>query len=258
MKRFALFTAACLLLCGGTALAEGTQNIGANYNLYNTTKIGVDVITAGEVINISVGNDTYNGYATIAVTVLDPNGKHVSGSPFSVGRNVLGGRGYLYKAGYLPPSTITKPLRVVSAVPGTHTVQFKTALTWVDPFDITVTPTTTTPVKPASPALPGRVWSYRWSFNNSSYTTKNNSRFYVLTPVTTTTDFTWLLKFNGMAGFAFDLSASDIGLPAPNYGFSEKMSLSSAPTDVYPVYFNLPAKALGGAKAPNAMPNVRH
>ena len=104
---------AVLMLTPGIGFSEGTQQIGANHNLYDTTKMGVDILKAGEVINISVGNDT-NSTATIKVTVKDPTGTEVSGSPFTVTRY---GTGYLSKPGYLPPATITKPLKVVTKRP---------------------------------------------------------------------------------------------------------------------------------------------
>ena len=250
ISRLALIPLFLCLLGPRSALAEGTWQIGANHDLYTSTLIGVDILTVGEVINISVGKDIAPSTSTVTVNVKDPSGAHVTGSPFSVGYYVNGRKGYLYYPHKLPPATITNALQVVTKAKGKYTVQFASGLGWVDPFDITVTPTTTTPVKPGVPALPGRVFSQRWSFNANSYTNKNNARVYILTPVSGTTDFTWLLQFNGLAGYTFDLAANSMGLPSPKSGMSEKKALAKVPQPEFDLYLNVPAKAKGGTKAP--------
>jgi len=239
-----------LLLVPALAAAEGTQEIGKDHNLYTSTELGVDILKAGEVINISVGKDFAVSTAVIDVIVKNPSGAHVTGSPFKVGYYVNNRKGYLYYPGKLPPAVITNPIKVVTTTTGKYTVQFSTLLGFVDPFDITVTPTTSTPVTPPKPALPGRLHSSKWSFNAGSYSNPTNAEIYVRTPITSTTDFTWMLHFKGMAGYTFDLSANSIGLPAPKSSTSQKKSLAKAPQPEFDIYLNLPAKATGGAAAP--------
>jgi len=239
-----------LSLAPAPAAGEGTQEIGKNHDLYTTTLLGVDILNVGEVINISVGKDIAPSTSTVQVIVKDPSGAHVTGSPFSVGYYVNGRKGYLYYPGKLPPATITNPLKVVTKTTGKYTVQFSCLLGYVDPFDITVTPNTTTKVTPPKPALPGRLHSSKWSFNANYYSAKTNANIYILAPLAGGADFTWLLQFRGLAGYTFDLSANSVGLPAPKSNTSQKRSLASAPQPEYDVYLNLPAKAKGGSTAP--------
>ena len=249
-SRLALAPLFLCLLGPLEAHAEGTWQIGANHDLYTSTLIGVDVLAVGEVINIAVGRDILPSTSAVTVIVKDPAGNQVTGSPFSVGYYVNNRVGYLSTPHKLPPATITNPLQVVTKAKGKHTVQFASALGWVDPFDITVTPTTTTPVMPGVPALPGRVFSSRWSFNANSYANTTNADVYILTPVSSTTDFTWLLQLKGLAGYTFDLAANSTGLPAPKSSLSEKKALAKAPQPEFDIYLKVPAKAKGGTKAP--------
>ncbi len=249
------------LLYAGTARAEGTAQLGANQDLVEATIIFVDIEKAGEVINIAVGNDSSTLTAPVNVTVKDPKGKQVTGSPFSI---APGSAGFLDKPNQLPPSVITKPLQVVTGDKGLYTVQFDNTRTdfksgtydqVVDPFDITVTPNKTTPVKPASPPGGyGRVHALTWLVNAHDFakTHSSNAAFYVLVPTGKTTDTTWLMKFNGLAGFYFSVTANDIGLPKPDSSFSEYESkvVWPGPLPKYKIYFNVPEVAKGGGKKP--------
>ena len=275
-----LVLALSVLCASPTILAEGTAQLGANQDLVETTVIKVDVITAGEVINIAVGNDSTTDSSAVKVTVLDPTGAAVSGSPFSV---TPGSAGYLNTPDQLPPATITNPLQVTTTMTGTYTVTFDNTRTdlgggyeqIVDPFDITVTPNTTTPVQPASPPGGyGRVHSNRWSINAHKFTldAASNAAFYVLTPTGAATDHTWLLKFNGLAGFYFDVTGNDIGMPSPNSGFSVEeytqpsgttcpagyqyapgtppLCIATPPPAKYEIYLKVPEAGTGGGAVP--------
>ena len=273
--------AALLILCASTtARAEGTAQLGANQDLVESTVLKVDVTTVGEVINIAVGNDSATDTTAVEVTVLDPSGVAVAGSPFSV---TPGAPGHLATPDQLPPATITNPLQIVTAVVGTYSVTFDNKRTdlasgyeqVVDPFDITVTPNASTPVQPTSPpGGQGRVHSNRWRINAHKFTSDaaSNAAFYVLTPTGPTTDHTWLLKFNGLAGFYFDVAGNDVGMPAPNSGFSiEELTqptgtscvagyqysagpppvcVATPPTAKYEIYVNVPKLATGGGAVP--------
>ena len=261
MRRLPGVLSTCLLISAvlpTLALAEGTAQLGANQDLTEFTVISVDVLKAGEVINIAVGNDSATSTAAVEVTVKDPNGKAVSGSPFTV---KPGTNGFLATPDKLPPETISKPLQVVTTVKGVYTVTFDNknpALgtgyeQYVDPFDITVTPTAATPVKPKSPpGGVGRIHTKRWSINAHTFTTagKSDASFYVLAPTGSNSDTTWLLQFNGLAGFFFDVSGNDIGLPSPNSGFSESETKTFGPLPKYEIYLNVPEVAKGGGKKP--------
>jgi len=87
--------------------AEGTAQLGANQDLADDTEIRVDILAAGEVINIAVGNDSSTDASPVVVTVKDPSGKAVVGSPFSVSP---GTKGFLDTPDVVP-TTIANPCR---------------------------------------------------------------------------------------------------------------------------------------------------
>ena len=279
-----------LVVCAAPAAvrAEGTAQLGADQDLVESTIIKVDVLKDGEVINISAGNDSATSTAAVEVTVTDKSGTPVTGSPFSITK---GGKGFLPTPNALPPATITNPLQITGTKKASspYTVIFNNTRTdmgpsggpgdtydqVVDPFDITVTPTAASVVKPATPPLGyGRVHSDRWRINAHKFTkdAASNASFYVLTPTGGSTDHTWLLQFNGLAGYKFDVTGNDIGMVAPNSGFSVEEYVtptsgttcpagynynpSSAscnaisPNPLYEIYFNVPEEAQGGGTAP--------
>lgn len=267
--------ASFVLLVATVCWAEGTAQLGANQDLVEDTEIKVDVVTAGEVINISAGNDSSSDPSPVAVTVLDPDGYPVAGSPFTI---APGGDGFLNTPNKVP-GAIAKPLRITTLKKGTYTVQFDNTRTdmgqssWanvVDPFDITVTPDTTTPVDPANPPGDyGRIHSTRWQINAHAFTkdAASNASFYVLTPTTPGADHTWLLQFNGLAGYQFDVRGNDLGLPAPNasrsideyvdatpcpagYRLEEDRCRAIPPDPQFEVYLKVPQAGQGGSQAP--------
>ncbi|MCP4753110.1 MAG: hypothetical protein GY866_19655, partial [Proteobacteria bacterium] len=273
MKRIIVFTAVLFgLLIPITVLAEGTAQLGDNQDIIDTTIIEVDILTAGEVINISAGDDggekdtnfvRSGTRIDLSVVVTDPNGDPVTGSPFTIGE---GDPGWIAVFDQIPtPADLTNPLQIENTIVGTYRIEFDNPATFNDssrqvdwaeviaPFDITVTPDTTTPVNPAlPPGGYGRVHSSRWRmcawrFDQQGAT---NAEFYVLVPTGTTSDYTWLLKFDGMAGFVYDVKGNDIGLPAPNSGFSEDESNSGSPEPQYDIYLNVPENAVGGSITP--------
>ncbi|MCA9667022.1 MAG: hypothetical protein KC503_15590 [Myxococcales bacterium] len=254
---------ACAMTASSRAAAEGTQQLGADQDLLEATIIRVDVLAAGEVINIAVGNNSNNSNGRVRITVTDPNGAQVSGSPFTVGPNFNGGVGFLRTPDVLPPATITNPLKITASVVGAYTVRFDNLRNVtgndavVDPFDITVAPNAATPVRPATPPLGGRVHSLNWQINGGGFAQSNASdaEFFVLAPTGTGSDVTWLLQLNGLAGFVYDVTANDIGLPAPLSGVSALAAdVATPPAPTYPVYLEVPAKARGGGKAPAVGP----
>jgi outer membrane protein OmpA-like peptidoglycan-associated protein len=273
-----------LVVCAApsVASAEGTAQLGANQDLVESTEIKVDVLKDGEVINISAGNDSTTSTGSVEVTVTDKSGTPVTGSPFTITK---GGKGFLSTPDALPPATITNPLQITGTKKASspYTVKFDNKRTdmggdsydqVVDPFDITVTPTATSVVKPATPPLGyGRVHSDRWRINAHKFTkdAASNASFYVLTPTGGSTDHTWLLQFNGLAGYKFDVTGNDIGMVAPNSGFSveEQITISSggscpagylsaggtlclaiSPKPLFEIYLNVPEEGKGGGTAP--------
>jgi hypothetical protein len=79
-----------------------------------------------------------------------------------------------------------------------------------------------------------------------------NSEFFVLVPTSKSTDYTWLLQFNGLAGKTHGMIASSQGLPAPNSAFSETMTgVPVPPKGQFKIYLNPPEIARGGTTSPS-------
>ncbi|MDH5675666.1 MAG: hypothetical protein OEZ06_26315 [Myxococcales bacterium] len=249
------------------ARAEGTAQLGANQDVIETTQIKVDVLNVGEVINIVAGNDSTASDATTAVVVevLDPTGTAVAGSPFAI---YDGRPGWLGQPDVVPTAADIAampqgPLQVTAAMVGTYSLSFDNLRVFsgnnadinrvIDPLDITVTPNAATAVDPANPPGSfGRVHSNRWRLNAHSFdeSAATDAAFFVLTPTGPDSDFTWKLQFAGLAGFFYEVTGNDVGLPAPNSGVSEDQRDVSGPRALYPVYLNVPETAQGGDPVP--------
>ena len=264
-----------LALLPANARGEGTAQLGANQDLADDTEIRVDILAAGEVINIAVGNDSSTDASPVTVTVRDPSGQAVVGSPFSVGP---GTKGFVDTPDVVP-TTIANPLQIVTTSTGTYTVKFDNTRTdlgvdiydqVVDPFDITVTPDATTTVDPAlPPGGSGRIHSKRWRINAHKFTQDavSNASFYVLVPSTPSADYNWVLQFNGLAGNKFDITGNGIGMPSPLSGFSVDdfttapckkgykpaggtLCIADPPVPIYELYLNVPKVSKGAGQAP--------
>ena len=278
--RFRSLLVLLTLLLPTAVRAEGTAQLGANQNVREDTEIKVDILNVAEVINISAGNDSTTDASPVTVTITDPSGNAVAGSPFSIGP---GQPGWLATPNQLPPATIATPLKVTVSAIGTYTLKFTNTRTDVtgadkviDPLDITVTPNASTAVIPASP--PGgfsRVHSKQWRMNAGAFdkASATDAAFYVLTPTGPSSDQVWQLKFNGLAGYIFEVQGNDVGLPKPNSGFSIEESkaplpgntceagyvffastppvcLALGPTPLYEIYLGIPDIAKGGGTTP--------
>ena len=244
--------ALCFFLCfPGVALGEGTQQLGANQDIDVKTEFKVDIIKVGEVINIAAGNNIGDGSATITVTVMDPQNNAVTGSPFTITKNQPG---YLDKPGFMPPSTIKNPLQITAKAVGTYTIKFTNSVSlYLDPLDITVTPSASTTVTPASPpGGTGRLHSKQWLILGDSYKTGINPQYYVLVPVISgSTDVTWLMDFQGLAAKQYAVMGNTSGLPGAHAGTSQDKATVTAPlVPKFEVYLHVPEVAKGGATAP--------
>ena len=274
------------LLCLATprvALAEGTAQLGATQNLRSGTRISVDILQAGEVINISAGNDADGALDAVEVVITDPDGVILNGgNPYVISPT---NPGWLAAPGSPLPATLATPLQVVTTKVGVYALRFANTrkdsngfvVDLVDPFDITVTPDTSTAVNPYSP--PGglsRVHSTQWAINAGTFAQSGatNAAFYVLTPTGPATDQTWKLQFGGLAGYIFEVQGNEIGMPSPNSSFSveeflplrtpcpggyvervvgtagEKSCVAVGPAPQFEIYLGVPAVAKGGGAAP--------
>jgi len=241
------------------ASAEGTAQLGVGQDVRETTVIKVDVLTAGEVIHIVAGNGTDQDVDGLTLSMLDPDGSPVVGSPFTI---QSGSSGYITGHNRIPDLAELQSagLEITATKVGSYELRFDNLGVYdpaydavVDPLDIAVTPAGQQPmVAPSAYTGSGRVHSDKWVMNAHNFieAASMNSSVFVLTPTGPGTDFVWELELNGLAGNTYDLTGNDIGLPAPHSGFSEDQGIAFAPEPQFEVYLNVPAVAQGGDPTP--------
>jgi|GEM_PF-3194749 outer membrane protein OmpA-like peptidoglycan-associated protein len=237
---------------------EGTAQLGKRQAVRETTELLVEVLKVGEVINIAVGNDAADSDAAIEVTVTDPAGAQVFGSPFTI---TTSSKGYLPGGADPAVPAILKPedvLQITSAMTGSYVVAFDNLRVYnndppaVDPLDISVTPNATTNINTAAPfdGL-GRLHSRDWHLNSHGFTANHatNAAFYVVVPTSSTTDSVWRMQFEGMAGYSYEVAANDIGLRGLDQSGSVNMKDQAPPNPMFEIYLNIPVQAKGGGQA---------
>ncbi|MBN2802790.1 MAG: OmpA family protein [Deltaproteobacteria bacterium] len=266
-------------LISATVFAEGSFETGTNqslividYNGYSSTTLKVDIDTVGQVINIAAGN---NDNDRIWVLITNPSGDVVVNWA-----ELAPDSGYIDAA--LPPCSAGNPLTGVyqyttgswgGANPDTTGVYEVTF--WLsnrddydsvslNPYDITVTDSATDEVYPcasdtnddslldqntAQDYLGGKLHSELFVFNLGSYTNTSDSNFYVLVPGGRVNEnYVWLLDFNGLGGYVYEVSGNFTGVDSPNgngievAGFSVPM-LNNSVSPMFEVYLNHPAVA---------------
>lgn len=241
------------------AHAEGTAQLGAGQDIREETVIKVDVLSVGEVIHVVAGNGSDQDVDNLVLTVLDPDGVAVAGSPFMI---QSGSPGYIPGHNRVPDlaELQTAGLEIAAAKQGTYVLQFDNLGVFnpaydavIDPLDIAVTPTGQQPaVEPSAYSGAGRVHSDEWTLNAHNFVeaAAMDSSVFVLTPTGPGTDFVWELELNGLAGNTYQLTGNEIGLPPPHSGVSEDQGIALSPQPLYEVYLNVPAIARGGDSTP--------
>ncbi|MCA9524220.1 MAG: hypothetical protein KC609_24800 [Myxococcales bacterium] len=265
-------------LCFGSTLcwspiaaAEGTAQLGSTQRPKTEMTFMVDVLTAGEVLNIAAGDSEALGDATlvITVTVTDPDGGQQSFAlcrellPPLLGCTTLGiGLGQ-NRPGFLGnaslPGTVNNPLRITTTKAGVYKVTFASTRTdSIGPFDITVTPNTQTAVVPASPpGGRGRLFSQRWLIDVGTFAMggATDTDLYLLVPLFGDRDVTVRARFTGFNGNDFSIVANGVGLPDTFAGTSQPFSaLGGDPPTTVPelglsMYLTYPGIAKGGSLA---------
>ncbi len=235
-----ILPALCLLL-PLQAMAEGSYQTGLNQRLFeepngNGFAQFVDVLQVGEVINVSVcgGNDN----DALQVQILDPQGNTVLDQPLASG-NVACDDPFT--------APLINPLRYVTTQAG-GTGAYEIRLSNDDGdlfsrFDISITPDDQTAPDPTEAA--GRLWAYQWGFNAGSFaeTAATDADFYPLVPGGRPgSHYVWKLDLNKFAGFVYVLTANDLGVDAPNSGYSVPKTGNSV-TPRFPIYLGYPDKA---------------
>ncbi|MCF6230866.1 MAG: DUF5011 domain-containing protein [Gammaproteobacteria bacterium] len=193
----------------------------------------VDIVAAGEVINVSLcGNSNVD---TVSVTILDPSNATV------------------YSSGDVPSNVdcadpftapLTAPIRYTTTTSGVFTVQLESVSSVnLRRFDITVTPDALTNPDPS--AAGGRLWAYGWRFDADTFgqVGSTDANYYALVPGgRPDTNYVWVLDLNNFAGYVYTLVANDLGVDAPYSGYSTPRSGRTV-TAKFPQYMSYPVIA---------------
>lgn len=235
----AVFTSLC---CSLPALAEGSYQIGLNQPLYEygvtnslllsiDRPLYVDIITAGEVINVSLCGTSDSD--SVEVEIYDSFGTKVYDSGV-VASNVSCTDDF--------DSPLTNPIQYVATAADTYEIRLynQSGGTTINRFDVTVTADIATAPDPT--IANGRLHAFSWAFNAGGYGQDEaaDSNYYTLVPGGRAGEnFVWLLDLNDFAGFVYEVVANNIGVDAPNSGLSTPQSGNST-TPLYPIYLGYP------------------
>ncbi|MFK8029058.1 MAG: OmpA family protein [Gammaproteobacteria bacterium] len=237
------------LLGSDEAVANGyATDVAASYQY-------VDILTAGEVINISLCGRLDDD--DLSIEIFDPTDTSVFTASLTDGNVACN-----------DPMTapLTNPERYTTAMAGTHRIvlQNVTGTAFVNGFferyDITVTPDAVTDPDPT--VAGGRVWAFSWNINAGAFDEANatDANFYALVPGgRPDTNYIWQLDLNNFAGFGFNIIANDIGVGAPNSGFSTPDANNGPDTATfkYPNYLGVPAVADPAPTLPPTVTDLR-
>jgi len=242
-------------------MAEGSAQIGLNQRLLDfdasqggtgtndpvyaidadSASLFVDIVTVGEVINISLCGVTNTD--DLSIEIFDPSGSSVFTSTLT-DSNV--------DCANPMTSDLTNPERFTTTT-ATGTGNYRLVLqntsgsafanSFFTRYDISVTPDAAT--NPDPTAADGRLFAFSWNFNAGSFGEVDaaDTNYYALIPGgRPNTNYVWLLDLNNFAGFGYNIVANSLGVDAPNSGFSTPTA-GNAATYEYPVYVGVPAIA---------------
>ncbi|WP_019508840.1 DUF11 domain-containing protein [Pleurocapsa sp. PCC 7319] len=247
-------TVLATLLSSLPAYGEGSFQIGLNQPMYeyngSSTLIlpinrpqYVDIVQAGEVINISLCGDSDTDpvqveiYNSLGFEVFD-TGIVASNLSCSDPLN----------------APLNNPFRYVTTADDTYEIRlFNRSGTFINRFDITVTSDDVTNPDPTE--AQGRLYAESWAFNANGYGLDESAdtNYYTLVPGGRQGEnFVWLLDLNNFAGFVYEIVANPIGVDAPNSGLSTPTGGNNI-TPEYPIYLSYPV--ITGPR-PTIPPNV--
>ncbi len=248
-----------------TAFAEGSAQIGLNQRLLDldvaisesyaadvpSGSYYLDILAVNEVINISlcgaantddIDIEIFDATDTSVFTISLADGNVDCADPMS--------------------AALTNPVRYTATTTGAHriVVQNTSSTSFVGSFferyDFTVTPDALTDPDPT--AATGRLWAYSWNFNAGSFdeVDATDADYFVLVPGgRPNTNYTWMLDLNNFAGFGYNILANDLGVDAPNSGYSTPVAGNTV-SYKFPVYTGIPAIADPQPVDPPSVTNV--
>ena len=256
-----------------TAHAEGSVQFGLSQRMYDaeralasgrasdadSSSLFVDILTAGEVINISACGSVNSD--TVTVDIFDPTGTSVFTGAETLDNGTNGG---LIDCANAMNAPLTNPFRYVTQTTGAYRIVLQNTSqtspsndSVFERYDVTVTPDTSTNPDPRVAA--GRLWSYSWNMRASAYTEaeSTDANLYALVPGgRPDTNYIWQLDLNNFAGFAYSIIANNIGVDAPNSGYSTPKAGNSIAYK-YSVYLGVPAIADPRPTEPPTISNLR-
>ncbi|HHH48070.1 MAG TPA: hypothetical protein ENK51_04190, partial [Gammaproteobacteria bacterium] len=238
------------------AHAEGSYQAGLNQPLQEYSRSGnplyVDILSAGEVINISLCGDI--DAHDVRARIYAPDGTLVQDTTLSAG-NVACNDPFT--------APLTNPIRYTTTQAGTHELRLDNTgfsggdLDILRRFDVTVTADASTDPDPTLAG--GRLWAQVWSFDTGTFAESGatDADFYALVPGgRPSTNYVWRLDLNRFAGFVYDIIANEKGVDAPSSGYSVEEAYNTV-TPLYPIYFGYPAVALPRPTEPPVISDFR-
>jgi uncharacterized repeat protein (TIGR01451 family) len=262
------------MMSGAPALAEGTAQIGATQRLYEygftspvlsatNRPLLVDIVTPGEVINVSVCGTSLTD--DLQIQIFDPVGTQVVNTTILNG--TFGDANCLYT--FSAASNLPNPLKYTTTTTGAYEIRLTnlrttSAVNTDDSsvfrlFDVTVAPNAATAVTGTETKgrLYAKSWAYRATTNDFTEPGSADTNYFVKVPGGRTGEnFVWTLDLNNFAGLTYEIIANAIGVNAPNSGFSTPFTGNSI-TPLYPVYLSYPQVVDPPPLTPPALTNLR-
>lgn len=253
------------------AKAEGSFQLGLTQELVewgpaDTSRlIKIDVLNAGEVINVAAGggrrNNIPNNSHQMRFTILDDLGAVIAVHETTG----TGTDGKLHPTDPMN-APITNPWRFTPPSTG----EYYLAVENIDDdlvfrLDVTVTPNSSVNPDPTgATGITGRVSSQQWRYLAGSFDEADatDADYFILTPGgAVNTNYVWKLDLNNFAGFGFSLRANSRGVDTPDSGFSipfpDEANVPDAVQEEFDLYINYPEIALPEPSTPPSVQNFQ-
>jgi uncharacterized repeat protein (TIGR01451 family) len=229
-----------------TARAEGSLQAGLNQGIYEygftsasiangNRPIYVNIDDAGEVIKVSLCGDANDD--DLRVEIYNSIGSQV----FTEDRTTR-----TVNCDDALAGTLSNPFEYTATAPGTYEVRlFNLDGDTLERYDIFVADEASPTEAPDPSAPQGRIWAYEWGFNAGGFLNVHatDADFYIVVPGGRAgSNYVWMLDLNRLAGYAYTIVANNLGVDAPNSGYSVPKSGNSV-TPKYPIYFSYPPSA---------------
>jgi len=222
------------LLDHNVMLQEDYASDAASASLY------VDILTAGEVINVSLCG--FSNTSNLRVEIYAPSNNTTPAHIKSLNDS---------NVDCADPMTapLTDPIRYTTTETGAYRLVLQNEgsadfnYSVFKRYDITVTPDTST--NPDPTIAQGRLWAYSYAFNASGFgeSSSTDANYYALIPSGfPNSDYIWKLDLNKFSGYGYNLWANSVGVDSPRSGYSAPINGNTVEYE-HPIYLGLPAIA---------------